>query len=114
MSEPSPSGIKVRICDVFGFYLVESDGAYDFTRNKAEANVFDYHADQVVDLVIHAAKNLETQWFLDPVDDNLKAERCDKCGFKQAVTDMIFTGKEVLCEECVVPEKQSIDAKADE
>ena len=100
MSESDQEGIKVRICDTYGYYLTDTEGSLDFSRNKHNARIFDYHQDHVVDLVIHAARKLETQWFLDPVDEQLRGELCEKCGSLKAVTDTIFSGSAYHCRKC--------------
>ncbi|GEM_PF-4795711 len=92
--------IEVRICDLFGFYLIETNEGFDFTRNKAEAKVFDYHEENVVDLVTQAARQLGVQWCLDPVDEGLRYERCDVCKGRWALSEVFYTKGAFLCEGC--------------
>ena len=92
--------IKVYICNLAGEYLTGAGDDWLFTRERAIAHIFDYHADQVALQLAQAQRDHGVAWIAYPVEPSLISETCDACGQQMRTNDAIFDGTHFLCLGC--------------
>ena len=80
-------------------------GTYDdpmFSRNQADATVFDYFQDNVQAEVQRFWKEQNRIFSPIRVDPPDPFELCDRCGCRVMPVKAIFTGKAFLCPNCAM------------
>ena len=94
------AALQVFIRNRTGEYLSGGGEHWSFTADRAQAHVFDYHADEVAVQLENAQRDLGIIWLAWPVEENLLCEVCDQCGCKLYPTATIFDGSHFLCPTC--------------
>ena len=92
--------IPVYLRSPSGDYLAQASVGCQFVSAPDQAQVFDYHADEVSQQLEAVQRDLGLILIAWPCDPTLVRETCDRCGEKVFPTSAIFDGTRFLCRTC--------------
>ncbi len=95
-----PRGIQVILRDEEGHYLVRQPNQWSFTRERAEATVFDFQGDGFAEQLKKLTGLPDRKWRAIPVEPRERYETCDDCGQRMMSSKVFFDGKRYLCADC--------------
>ena len=92
--------VKVLIVNDDGQYLAGTATDWEFTEDRSQATVFDYHADRVEERIELVRKAQGRVWIAIKIDPQEVNEFCDRCGYRMPALRTFFDGQQFLCVNC--------------
>lgn len=83
-----------------GSSLVRKGGTWFLTNKRVLAQVFDFHADNVIELLKRVQRELGVELAAVQLRQGSIAETCDACGRHLSIREVLFDGSRFLCRAC--------------